>query len=138
MMSWAFQPTHTKAAQRPAPDSGLTAFSVFESSRQALQPPCHLAGHLCLFQRIILVAGCRGRHSAQAAAAAHWLPAAQGELVVANVFVRVFIAQPAFQLSDPAGFTKGLVSWIHANAALAFAAAGMPHTAAFLCAFRSG
>ena len=45
--------------------------------------------------------------------------------MVANVFVRVFIAQPTFQLSDAPGFTKGLVSWIYSHAAEAFAAPGV-------------
>lgn len=44
--------------------------------------------------------------------------------MVANVFVRVFLAQPTFQLSEPGGFTKGLMSWIYSNAARAFAKPG--------------
>ena len=44
--------------------------------------------------------------------------------MVAGVFVRVFIAQPTFQLADPAGLTKGLVSWIYSNAGQAWSAPG--------------
>jgi DnaJ family protein C protein 13 len=39
----------------------------------------------------------------------------QGELVVANVFVRVYNEQPAFQVTDPATFCKGLVTYLHAK-----------------------
>ncbi len=41
---------------------------------------------------------------------------AQGELVVANVFVRVYNEQPTFPVSDPASFCKGLVSYLHMQA----------------------
>ena len=34
--------------------------------------------------------------------------------MVAGVFVRVFNEQPAFPLADPAGFCKGLVTYVHA------------------------
>ncbi|KAK9915634.1 hypothetical protein WJX75_001835 [Coccomyxa subellipsoidea] len=39
--------------------------------------------------------------------------ALQGELVVANVFVRVYNEQPTFPVSDAASFCKGLVSYLH-------------------------
>lgn len=42
--------------------------------------------------------------------------ALQGELVVANVFVRVYNEQPTFPVSDPAAFCKGLVSYLHMQA----------------------
>lgn len=35
------------------------------------------------------------------------------ELVVAGVFVRVYNEQPNFPVADPAGFCKGLVTFIH-------------------------
>lgn len=37
----------------------------------------------------------------------------QGELIVANVFVRVYNEQPTFQVSDPAAFCKCLVAYLH-------------------------
>lgn len=40
----------------------------------------------------------------------------QGELVVANVFVRVYNEQPTFPVTDPAAFCKGLVSYLHMQA----------------------
>ena len=40
----------------------------------------------------------------------------QGELVVANVFVRVYNEQPTFPVSDAASFCKGLVSYLHTQA----------------------
>lgn len=40
----------------------------------------------------------------------------QGELVVANVFVRVYNEQPTFPVSDPASLCKGLVSYLHMQA----------------------
>ena len=40
----------------------------------------------------------------------------QGELVVAGVFVRIYNEQPSFAVTDPAAFTKGLVTWVHAHA----------------------
>ena len=48
----------------------------------------------------------------------------QDELAVAGVFVRMFILQPTFQLADPAGLTKGLVSWVYSNAGHAWALPG--------------
>lgn len=43
---------------------------------------------------------------------------------MAGVFVRMFIQQPTFPLADPAGLTKGLVSWIYSNAGHAWAMPG--------------
>ena len=43
---------------------------------------------------------------------------------MAGVFVRMFILQPTFQLADPAGLTKGLVSWIYSHAGHAWALPG--------------
>lgn len=40
---------------------------------------------------------------------------AQGELVVAGVFVRVYNEQPTFPVADPAAFCKGLVTYLHAQ-----------------------
>jgi len=37
--------------------------------------------------------------------------------VVAGVFVRVFNEQPAAALADPAAFCRGLVTYMHAQAA---------------------
>ena len=37
--------------------------------------------------------------------------------MVAGVFVRVYNEQPAYAVSDAAGFAKGLVSWIHLSCA---------------------
>ena len=48
----------------------------------------------------------------------------QDELAVAGIFVRMFILQPTFQLADPAGLTKGLVSWVYSNAGHAWALPG--------------
>lgn len=41
--------------------------------------------------------------------------ALEGELVIAGVFVRIYISQPNFQLSGPFEFAKGLVKFIHSS-----------------------
>jgi hypothetical protein len=51
--------------------------------------------------------------------------------VVAGVFVRVFNEQPAAALADPAAFCRGLVTYMHAQAApAAFAQAAADAAAA--------
>ncbi|KAK9822709.1 hypothetical protein WJX81_005943 [Elliptochloris bilobata] len=64
-------------------------------------------------------------------AAAFRFKALEGELVVAGVFVRVFNEQPAAALADPAAFCRGLVTYVHAQAApAAFAQAAADSAAA--------
>lgn len=41
--------------------------------------------------------------------------ALEGELQISGVFVRVYIAQPTYQLSDPFEFAKGMVKFIHST-----------------------
>ncbi len=51
---------------------------------------------------------------ALATAAKYSYASLRGELVVAGVYVRVYIEQPRFALRDPVAFCKGLVTKIHA------------------------
>lgn len=46
-------------------------------------------------------------------ATAFQFAALEGELQISGVFVRIYIAQPNYQLSDPFEFAKGMVKYIH-------------------------
>ena len=67
-----------------------------------------------LLEALAAPAAARPGPDAVAGLAGFSYPALAGELVVAGVYVRLFVADPAFPLGDPASLVRGLVTFIHA------------------------